>query len=234
MGDYMMVGSEIIQVDAMPRGPDDDFAFDGFGGQRLAYARYYARGACHRSGRFIKFRSIRRARNSRPTDCRWCICLYRNDDGGPGYGKDSLLHFTAPADGDYIVRLRDVRRLSGEDYAYRLTVRQPAPDFMLSVSPRNPNVPLGGRIPITVTALRLDEFDGPDRSFARRTFQPVCTRPRASSRPGQISTTLLLSADDDAKLDRAAPLEVVGRAQFGSRIGRTHGPIRKTGSSSLR
>ena len=50
---------------------------------------------------------------------------------------------------------------AGEDYAYRLTVRQPAPDFLLSVTPRNPNVPLGGRIPITVTALRLDDFDGP-------------------------------------------------------------------------
>ena len=86
---------------------------------------------------------------------------YRNDDGGPGYGKDSLLHFTAPADGEYVVRLRDVRGLKGEDYAYRLTVRPPSPDFRLSVRPRNPNVPAGGRIPVTVTALRLDDFDGP-------------------------------------------------------------------------
>ncbi len=37
VGDYMMIGAEIIQVDAMPRGPDDDFFFTGFGGQRLAY-----------------------------------------------------------------------------------------------------------------------------------------------------------------------------------------------------
>ena len=27
VGDYMMIGSEIIQVEAMPRGPDDDFFF---------------------------------------------------------------------------------------------------------------------------------------------------------------------------------------------------------------
>ena len=37
VGDYMMIGAEIIQVEAMPRGPDDDFFFTGFGGQRLAY-----------------------------------------------------------------------------------------------------------------------------------------------------------------------------------------------------
>ena len=86
---------------------------------------------------------------------------YRNDDGGPGFGKDSRLRFTAPADGDYVIKLRDVRGLSGEDYAYRLTLHPSAPDFQLSVNPRNANVPLGGRIPLTVTAFRMDDFDGP-------------------------------------------------------------------------
>ena len=65
---------------------------------------------------------------------------YRNDDGGPGYGKDSIVHFTAPADGDYLVRIRDVRGLGGDSYAYRLTIREPRPDFRLSVNPRNPNL----------------------------------------------------------------------------------------------
>src|SRR5206468_2391865 len=35
---------------------------------------------------------------------------YRNDDGGPGLGKDSRLVFDPPADGDYQVRLRDAER----------------------------------------------------------------------------------------------------------------------------
>ena len=37
VGDYMMVGAEIIKVAAMPRGPDDDFTFEGFDNQRLTY-----------------------------------------------------------------------------------------------------------------------------------------------------------------------------------------------------
>jgi len=32
---------------------------------------------------------------------------YRNDDGGPGYGRDSRIFFDPPADGEYRVRIRD-------------------------------------------------------------------------------------------------------------------------------
>ncbi len=214
VGDYLMVGAEIIRVEAMPRGPDDDFTFTAFGDQRLAYLDTTAE--AHAVDQAVYKVQIyppgaQFATNGLPT----VHLPFRNDDGGPGYGKDSLLQFTAPADGDYIVRLRDVRKLSGPDYAYRLTVRQPSPDFMLSVSPRNPNVPVGGRIPITVTALRLDEFDGP----IEVSLKDVPTGLHATNgviRPGEISTTLLLSADDNAKLDRAAPLEVMGRAQLAS------------------
>ncbi len=76
------------------------------------------------------------------------------------YGKDSRLTFSAPADGDYIVCIRDVRGLQGEAFAYRLTIREPAPDFVLSIDPENPNVPRGSSLPLTVTAFRTDGFEG--------------------------------------------------------------------------
>jgi hypothetical protein len=125
------------------------------------------------------------------------------------------LHFTAPADGDYVVRLRDVRKLAGRDYAYRLTVRRPSPDFILSVSPRNPNVPVGGRIPITVTALRLDDFDGPIE-VSLKDVPAGLHATRGTIGPGEISTTLLLAADAGAHLEGAAPFEIVGRGQLGA------------------
>ena len=37
VGDYLMVGGEIIRVEALPLGPDDDTFFASFGGQRMAY-----------------------------------------------------------------------------------------------------------------------------------------------------------------------------------------------------
>ena len=150
---------------------------------------------------------------------------YRNDDGGPGYGKDSRLRFTAPADGDYIVRLRDVRGLEGEDYAYRLTMRAPSPDFA-ERRPRNPNVPAGGRIPVTVTALRLDDFDGPI-NVTIENLPAGLTATNGVIEPGQVTTTLLLSAEANAHLDSAVPLQVAGRRWRARGRSRT-GPTRKT------
>ena len=75
---------------------------------------------------------------------------YRNDDGGPGYGKDSRLFFDPPADGTYQVRVADARGLGGPAFAYRLTVRPPRPDFAVAVSRQSPSVWRGGAIPTPV------------------------------------------------------------------------------------
>jgi hypothetical protein len=216
VGDTLMVGSELVKIAAMPRGPDDDIRFDSFEGQRLGLLDTTPEAhsidtpvykvAIHPPGKTF-------VGNGLPL-----IHLpYRNDDGGPGYGKDSRLRFTAPADGDYIVRLRDVRGLKGEDYAYRLTLRAPAPDFRLSVNPDHPNVPVGGRIPVTVSALRLDDFDGPI-DVAIDSLPAGLSATHGVIEPGQVSTTLLLSADDNARIERAVPLQVTGKAKDGARL----------------
>ncbi len=212
VGDYLMIGAEIIQVEAMPRGPDDDFFFKGFNGQRLAY--FDTTAEAHAVDQAVyKVQIYPPGQQFAPNGLPVVHLMFRNDDGGPGYSKDSLLHFTAPEDGEYIVRLRDVRKLHGPEYSYRLTMRAPAPDFRLSVSPRNPNVPAGGRIPITVTAQRFDGFDGPIETSLRN-LPAGFHSTQGVIAPGQVSTTLLLSADDTARLDRAVPLEVEGRAQL--------------------
>src|SRR5579884_1486360 len=36
-GDYIMMGREIVRVDTLPNGPDEDVLFDGFAGQRIDY-----------------------------------------------------------------------------------------------------------------------------------------------------------------------------------------------------
>jgi hypothetical protein len=215
VGDTVMVGSEIIQVEAMPRGPDDDIQFLAFGGQRLGLLDTTPE--AHAIDAPVYKVRIHPPGTAFVTNGLPLVHLpYRNDDGGPGYGKDSRLRFTAPADGEYIVRLRDVRGLKGEDYAYRLTVRPPSPDFRLSVRPRNPNVPAGGRIPVTVTALRLDDFDGPI-NVAVENLPAGLAATRGVIEPGQVNTTLLLSADENAHIQTAVPLQVSGKAQAGTR-----------------
>jgi len=210
VGDWVMIGSEILRIEAMPRTPDDDFRFQSFGGQRIAY--FDTSSEAHALDKTVyKVQIHPPGAQFAPNGLPLVRLDYRNDDGGPGYGKDSRVRFIAPADGDYVVRLRDVRGQTGDDYAYRLTIAPPAPDFRLAVAPRNPNVPAGGRIPLTVTAFRIDDFDGPiDVSVEELPAGFHATK--GVIMPGQVSTTLLVSANESAKLEVAAPLKLVGTA----------------------
>jgi hypothetical protein len=209
-GDYVMIGGEVLRVEALPLSPDADITFEGFGGQRLTYFDTSAEAHAIDSAVY-KVQLHPPGAKLSPNGLPVAHLYYRNDDGGPGYGADSLLHFTAPADGEYIVRIRDSQGLGGDDFAYRLTVRRPRPDFRLAVAPRNPNVPVGGAIPVTVTASRLDGFDGPvEVTFAD--LPPGLHATKGTIRPGQTSTTLTLSAAREANTAAAAPLKIIGKA----------------------
>ena len=210
VGDYVMAGSEIIRAEALPLSPDNDTVFEGFAGQRLTFFDTTAEAHAIDSAMY-KVQIVPPGTKLSPNGLPIAHLFYRNDDGGPGYGKDSLLHFTAPADGEYIVAIRDVQGLGGPAFAYRLTARHPRPDFRLSVNPRNPNVPAGGTIPITVTASRMDGFD--ERIDVSLIDLPAGIHATAGViAPGQVSATLTLSADREAKLDASAPLKAVGTA----------------------
>src|SRR5205085_12290051 len=76
--------------------------------------------------------------------------FWRNDDGGPGLGKDSRLVFDPPADGVYQVRVGDARGEGDPAHAYRLTVRPPRPGFTVSFAPTAPAVSRGSAVPIRV------------------------------------------------------------------------------------
>jgi hypothetical protein len=209
-GDYVMTGSEIIRAEALPLSPDNDTFFEAFNGQRLTFFDTTAEAHAVDSAVY-KVQMLPPDSTFSPNGLPVAHLFYRNDDGGPGYGKDSLLHFTAPADGEYTVCIRDVQGLGGEKYAYRLTARHPRPDFRLTVNPRNPNVPAGGTIPVTVTALRIDGFDGPIE-VALADLPAGIHASKCVLAPGQVSVTIALSADSNARLDAAVPLKAIGTA----------------------
>jgi hypothetical protein len=209
-GDFVMMGGEIVRIETLPPNPDSDYNMEAINGERLAWLDTTPEAHAMDSPVY-KVQIAPPGTKFAPNGLPIAHLTYRNDDGGPGYGKDSRLHFTAPADGDYIVRIQDVRGLTGEDFTYRVSIRRPKPAYTLSVSPRNPNVPVGGRIPLTVTAMRLDDFDGPI-DVTVKDLPPGLHATRATILPGDTRTTLLLSADDNAKLEAAVPL-VVADAQ---------------------
>ncbi len=209
-GDYAMSGGEIMRVDVLPKGPDEDVFFERFAGQRLAF--FDTTPEAHGMDQPLYKIQIHPPGSKFSNNGLPVVKLYyQNDDGGPGYGKDSLVHFTAPADGEYRVRLRDVQGLGGENFAYRLTIREPRPDFRLSLSNRNPNVPVGGCVAENVTALRMDEFDGPI-NVEMGALPAGLKATSGVIAPGQATTTLLICADANASLAAAAPLKVIGKA----------------------
>lgn len=70
---------------------------------------------------------------------------------------DSHLVAQVPASGGY-VRLSDAQGNGGPDFVYRLYLRAPEPDFELRVTPASLIVRAGALTPITVHAMRNDNF----------------------------------------------------------------------------
>ncbi len=137
VNDHLLVGDELLQIASMPTHPDDDVQLMSYRGGRLTLLDTSARN--HSVGEAVyKVEIHPPGTRFEPNGMPAFQIDYVNDDGGPRFGgKDSRLHFEAPADGDYFVRLRDVRGLDGERYAYRLTLREPAPDFEVDVRSRS-------------------------------------------------------------------------------------------------
>lgn len=83
------------------------------------------------------------------------------ESGVSTHHADSYLSFRLPADGTCFVHLGDTARHGGDEYAYRLRISTPQPDFALFVVPSS--VALRGKTGsvVTVHAVRKEGFTGP-------------------------------------------------------------------------
>ncbi len=90
---------------------------------------------------------------------------FNDDHEDKGFGlethhADSYINATLPANGTYYLYLGDAQQKGGGEYAYRLRISAPRPDFDLRAVPSAINAGVGLTIPITVYALRKDGFSG--------------------------------------------------------------------------
>jgi hypothetical protein len=211
MNDYVWVGNELLRIRDLPKNPDDDCQFFSIGGQRIGYLdttpAFLALGlpmykvGIHPPGATFP-----------PNGFPVIQLNYRNDDGGPGYGKDSRLTFEPPADGEYRVRIGDARGKGGANYGYRLTIRPPRPDFKISFNPTAPSVWKGGAVPVTVSAERTDGFEG--QIAAHLANLPAgFSAPDTTIPAGENNTAFSLWADASAKNPAGGnPLKLIARA----------------------
>ena len=100
-----------------------------------------------------------------------------NDDcedltsGTNTHHADSYLMTRLAADGTYFVHIGDTARNAGEEYAYRLRLSAPQPDFELRVVPSSVSLPIKSTATASVYAMRKDGFTGPIKIFL--TDQPA-------------------------------------------------------------
>ena len=73
---------------------------------------------------------------------------------------DSRISYHFATKGTYYLQLTDSQRNGGPEFAYRLRVGRPEPDFEVRVVPSSISVRPGMTVPATVYVLRRDGFDG--------------------------------------------------------------------------
>ncbi len=127
--------------------------------------------------------------------------FYQNDDDSyRRWGEDSRLYFTAPSDGEYLVRLRDTRGEGGEGYAYELTIRPAQPSYSIALTPIDKPIPRGVGREFTVRAQREDGFEGAVEVHITDLPRGVHATSPVVIEPGQLTATGILYTDADAPI----------------------------------
>jgi hypothetical protein len=135
--------------------------------------------------------------------------LAENDDA---FGKDSRIDWTAPAEGDYTIEVRDLTGHAGPTYFYNLTAQPLRPDFALKCDTDRAMIAPGNRTAWFVILERKYGFGGDVKVEAQGLPAGVTASPLTI--PAALGQgVLLLSAAPDAKVDMAA-VHIVGTAML--------------------
>ena len=109
---------------------------------------------------------------------------------------DSYLRTRLPGDGLYFILLEDSQQKGGEEYAYRLRLSAPQPDFELRVTPSAVAGRPGLNVPLTVYASRKD-------GFTNEIILKVLDAPRGLS----LSGGLIPSGQEQVRVTISIPLQ---------------------------
>jgi WD40 repeat protein len=160
LNEYVYLGGEVIKHYQQRRGPDADAQFYPENGSRITFFETTSRAhALGEPGYVVVPYPVgtELPNNGLPV---FTIYFENDDHAQRKLGKDSQVTFVAPATGDYLVRVSDVRNFHGPQYKYQLIARRPQPDFRITVTGMNPTVNAGSGKSFTVKAERIDNFQG--------------------------------------------------------------------------
>jgi WD40 repeat protein len=160
LNQFLYLQGEVVRLFRAPQGPDSGFNFYALNGRRRTYFDTTSSAHANAEPCYIVEAHApgdKLVANGLPT---FPIYFENDDDAEHKLGTDSKLYFQAPSDGTYLARVTDSRSFGGDRFIYTLTVREPHPDFKISVDGMNPTVPKGSGQRFTVSADRIDGFEG--------------------------------------------------------------------------
>jgi hypothetical protein len=159
LNQLLYMNGEICKIFRMPEGPDSGFQLYKNGGSRRNY--FDTSGASHALDETCYIVEPHPPGEKLVPNGLPIFPLYfaNDDDGERELGTDSRVQFTAPADGEYLVRVTDTRGYSGQRFAYRLTVREAHPDFNVTLKETSPTIGPGSGQEFSVAVDRIDSFD---------------------------------------------------------------------------
>jgi hypothetical protein len=131
--------------------------------------------------------------------------LATNDDT---HGKEALLVFAPPADGDYVVRVRDLNSKGGDTAVYYLEIDFAQQDFTLRSDPDKAMIGPGSSTAWYVHVARANSFAGPVKIDIEG-LPPGVTASPLTIGPTMTQGVIVLTAGPDAQID-AANVRVVG------------------------
>lgn len=159
LNEFVYFNGDIMKTFRLPRGPDGGFFFYTSNGKRRAYFDTTATAHPLEEPCYV-VEPLKAGETPLPNGLPVISIPFANDDDGlRKLGRDSRLHFTAPATAKYLIRVTDSRGWSGERFAYRLIVRKPVPDFAVKLSGENISIGAGSAMGFSLRADRLDDFE---------------------------------------------------------------------------
>ena len=226
LNEYLYMTGEVIRFHRKPKGPDNGWGFyvnpnnnrrrNYFGTTATAHALYEPVYTVvpHPADAVLPD-------NGLPI---FDVPFANDDDAERELDRDSRLIFTAPAAGDYLLRVSDVRGEGGPKYRYALTRRRPVPGFAASLHGGwdKLTVPAGSAQAVQVRVDRKDRFDGPV-TVRCENLPPGFgiggpERSEVEVQTGQLDVECVVWADADAEQptpEQVAAIAVTASAEIG-------------------
>lgn len=222
LNEYLYANGEVVRLWLYPRGPDSGFKVYPGEGRRETY--FGTTPLAHPLGEpTYVVTPLPPGSDPAPNGLPVFRLNYGNDDDATRQrGTDSMLIFKAPATGDYLVRVTDVRGFGAEtQFGYTLTVRPPRPDFKVTVSGTGMKVSPGSGREITFKAERYEGFEGPIRIDIGSLPPGFTASTPVEIEAGQVSAVAVVYADPKATVpDDAADqaVRVTASAEIAGRV----------------